>query len=49
MSVSERRVMDIVGVLPSLTVLGTEKEADEYLGKIQQDALKPKKTNPLGL
>ena len=44
-----RQVMDIVGVLPSLTVLGTEKEADEYLSKIQQDAIKQKKTNPLGL
>ena len=43
------QVMDIVGVLPSLTVLGTEKEADEYLSKIQQDALKQKNTNPLGL
>ena len=43
------QVMDIVGVLPSLTVLGTEKEADEYLSKIQQDALKQKNRNPLGL
>ena len=43
------QVMDIVGVLPSLTVLGTEKEADEYLSKIQQEALKQKNTNPLGL
>ena len=43
------QVMDIVGVLPSLTVLGTEKEADEYLSKIQQDALKQKNNNPLGL
>ena len=43
------QVMEIVGVLPSLTVLGTEQEADEYLSKIQQDALKQKKNNPLGL
>jgi anti-sigma B factor antagonist len=43
------RVMEIVGVLPSLTVLGTEQEADEYLSKIQQDPLKQKETNPLGL
>jgi anti-anti-sigma factor len=43
------QVMDIIQVLPSLTVLGTEQEADEYLSKIQQDAIKQKETNPLGL
>ena len=44
-----QQVLDIVGVLPSLTVLGTEQEADEYLSKIQQEALKQKQRNPLGL
>jgi anti-anti-sigma factor len=44
-----QQVMEIIGVLPSLTVLGTEQEADEYLNKIQQDAQKQKQTNPLGL
>jgi anti-sigma B factor antagonist len=44
-----QQVMEIIGVLPSLTVLGSEQEADDYLNKIQQDALKQKETNPLGL
>jgi anti-anti-sigma factor len=43
------QVMDIVGVLPALEVLGTEEEADEYLSKLQQDAQKKKASNPLGL
>jgi anti-sigma B factor antagonist len=44
-----QQVMDIIGVLPALEVLGTEEEADEYLSKLQQDALKQKASNPLGL
>ena len=44
-----QQVMEIIGVLPALAVLGTEEEADEYLSKIQKDALKRKDTNPLGL
>jgi hypothetical protein len=44
-----QQVMDIVQVLPALTVLGTEQEADEYLRKIQEDALKQQKANLLGL
>jgi anti-sigma B factor antagonist len=44
-----QQVMDIIGVLPALSVLGTEEEADEYLAKIQKDALQQKEKNPLGL
>lgn len=43
------QVMEIIGVLPALAVLGTEEEADEYLRKIQKDALQQKEKNPLGL
>ena len=41
-----QQVMEIVQVLPSLTVLGSEQEADEFLSKIQQDAIKEKEKNP---
>jgi anti-sigma B factor antagonist len=44
-----QQVMEIIGILPALAVLGTEEEADEYLAKIQSDALKQKERNPLGL
>jgi anti-sigma B factor antagonist len=44
-----QQVMDVIGVLPALAVLGTEEEADEYLAKIQKDAIHQKEKNPLGL